>query len=328
MKHALITGGAGFIGSHLVDRLLADGWLVTAIDNFDPFYPRAAKERNLSAALSNPQFRLCLADIRHMGSLRSSLTDCYDVVFHLAAKAGVRPSIEQPAEYQETNVSGTQNILEFARLHGIPRMIFASSSSVYGINPAVPWSEEDHVLLPISPYAATKVAGELLCHVYKELYGMSIVALRFFTVYGPRQRPDLAIHKMANLLLTGAALPMYGDGSSRRDYTYVGDIVDGIVAASDYNSSSYEVINLSNSRTVSLANLVESLESAFGVEARRTYLPPAPGDVPQTWGSIDKAGRLLGYSPKVTLGAGLAAFRDWLLSVRDKADRSSYAATA
>ena len=200
-RHALVTGGAGFIGSHLVDRLLGEGWRVTVIDNFDPFYDPAIKERNVAEHLKNERYTLYRLDIRDLSGLRQALTDEYDVIVHLAAKAGVRPSIQDPVTYQEVNVTGTQNMLEFARERGISQFVFASSSSVYGVNPNVPWREDDHVLLPISPYASTKVSGELLGHVYSHLYGIRFIALRFFTVYGPRQRPDLAIHKFARLML-------------------------------------------------------------------------------------------------------------------------------
>jgi UDP-glucuronate 4-epimerase len=232
----------------------------------------------------------------------------------LAAKAGVRPSIMDPLAYQEVNVRGTQNLLELARDWGVRQFVFASSSSVYGINPNVPWREDDHVLQPISPYASTKVSGELLGHVYSHLYSMRFIALRFFTVYGPRQRPDLAIHKFARLMLQGKPLPFFGDGSTRRDYTYIDDIVSGIRAAMDYTGSMYEVINLGNDRTVSLAELVCGLEKVLGIQAELNLQAEQPGDVPQTWAAVSKARSLLGYEPRTDFRDGLRQFADWLLA--------------
>ncbi len=319
MRHALVTGAAGFIGSHLVDDLLADGWRVTAVDNFDPFYPREIKELNIAGHRTHPHYTLHELDIRDGEGLNLALAGQYDVIVHLAAKAGVRPSILDPVAYQEVNVRGTQNLLELARARGVRQFVFASSSSVYGVNPRVPWSEEDHVLLPISPYASTKVTGELLGHVYSYLYGIRFVALRFFTVFGPRQRPDLAIHKFTRLLRRGEPIPVFGDGSTRRDYTYVDDIVRGLRAAMAYGASLYEVINLGNNRTVSLNELVEVLERTTGVVATLCRLPPQAGDVPQTWASLDKAGRLLGFRPEVTLEAGCEVFVRWLEAEPDGA---------
>src|SRR5688572_30179308 len=225
MKHVLVTGGAGFIGSHLVDALLARGCTVTVLDNYDPFYSRSIKEQNVAAAKQDPRYRLVEGDLRDLDSLRAALHGTYDAIVHLAARAGVRPSIEDPLTYQDVNVRGTQNMLQLAKEWGVKQFVFASSSSVYGVNPRVPWSEDDHVLQPISPYASTKVSGELLGHVYSHLYGISFIALRFFTVYGPRQRPDLAIHKFAYLMTQGRSIPVFGDGSTRRDYTFIADIV-------------------------------------------------------------------------------------------------------
>jgi UDP-glucuronate 4-epimerase len=316
MKHALVTGGAGFIGSHLVDRLLTEGWAVTVVDNFDPFYDPSIKERNVSLHERHPHYTLHRIDIRDLDSLSTLLPGHYDVLVHLAARAGVRPSIEDPLSYQDVNVRGTQNLLEFAREKGIPQFVFASSSSVYGVNPNVPWQEEDHVLMPISPYASTKVSGELLGHVYSHLYGIRFVALRFFTVYGPRQRPDLAIHKFAQMLLQGKAIPLYGDGSTRRDYTYVDDVVSGIRAAMQYQESPYEVVNLGNCNTVSLLDMVRTLEQSLGVTARLEWLPDQPGDVPQTMASTEKASRLFGYKPSVPFRTGIDAFIQWLRSER------------
>lgn len=312
MRSALVTGGAGFIGSHLVDRLLAEGWRVTVVDNFDPFYEPEIKQRNVGTHLEDPNFELVEADIREMGALRSGLSGEYDVLVHLAAKAGVLPSIDDPIGYQEVNVAGTQNMLELAKVWGVPQFVFASSSSVYGVNPRVPWREDDSVLLPISPYAATKVAGELLGHVYSHLYGTRFIALRFFTVYGPRQRPDLAIHKFARLMQQGDPVPIYGDGSARRDYTYIDDIIEGVVRAMDYKATPYEVINLGNNETVGLLEMVRSLEEALCVKAHLERLPSQPGDVFQTWADVSKAERLLGFRPRTPLRSGLDRFVEWI----------------
>ena len=323
-RSVLVTGAAGFIGSHLVDRLLETGtWTVTALDSFDPFYDPGVKARNVAAHLLHSDYRLVRADIRNIHELRRSIVEAVDVIVHLATKAGVQPSLRDPLGYQSVNVEGTQNLLEFARELGTSHFVFASSSSVYGINPDVPWSEANSVLLPISPYASTKVSGELLGHVYSHLYGMRFIALRFFTVYGPRQRPDLAIHKFARRMLLGRELTLYGDGSMRRDYTYVDDVVDGVLAAIDYAGSQYEVINLGNSTPVGLLDLVRLLEQATGVTSRIRWLPEQPGDVPQTYADITKGQRLLGYQPSASLEDGLERFIIWLRA--DMADESHVA---
>jgi len=313
--NALVTGGAGFIGSHLVDSLLADGWRVTVLDNFDPFYARGIKERNVVSQRTNPAYRIVEADLRDADAMRAALPGDYDVIVHLAAKAGVRPSIEDPIGYQEVNVRGTQNLLELARAWGATQFVFGSSSSVYGINPRVPWSEDDYVLQPISPYASTKVSGELLGHVYSHLYGIRFIALRFFTVYGPRQRPDLAIHKFARRMLAGRSIPVFGDGSTRRDYTFVADIIQGVRAAMTYDATPYEIINLGNNQTVTLTEMIAGLEAALGVRAIVDRRPEQPGDVPQTWANIDKAARLLGYRPATPYREGVRRFAEWLRSV-------------
>lgn len=311
MKSVLVTGGAGFIGSHLVDSLLADGHSVTVLDNFDAFYDRAIKERNIAAHRLHPRWRLVEGDLRSADDL-ASLGGGFDVIVHLAAKAGVRPSIDDPVAYQDVNVRGTQTLLELARAWKVPQFVFASSSSVYGINPRVPWSESDQVLLPISPYASTKVSGELLGHVYSHLYGIRFLALRFFTVYGPRQRPDLAITKFARLMIDGKPIPVFGDGSTRRDYTFISDIVSGVRAAIDYDRSPYEVINLGNNDTLSLNDMIEGLEEALGVKAVRQHFPEQPGDVPQTWADVTRAKALLGYEPATRYREGVRRFVEWL----------------
>ena len=319
MKHALVTGGAGFIGSHLVDSLLADGWRVTAFDNFDPFYDPAIKEANVCAHTMNPFYRLVRGDLLDATALGSLAETPYDVIVHLAARPGVRPSIADPVGHQDVNVTGTQMLLEFARRIGTRQFVFGSSSSVYGVNPRVPWREDDHVLQPISPYASTKVSGELLGHVYSHLYGIRFIALRFFTVYGPRQRPDLAIHKFARFMLESQSIPVFGDGGTRRDYTYVDDVVNGIRAAVAYTGSMYEVINLGNTRTVQLSEMIAGLERALGVSARIEQHPEQPGDVPQTWANIDKARSLLGYNPETPYDQGVHRFVDWLRRHREHA---------
>ncbi|MGI6605107.1 MAG: NAD-dependent epimerase/dehydratase family protein [bacterium] len=312
MKYALVTGGAGFIGSHLVDRLLAEGWQVTVVDSFDSFYDPAIKRKNIAPHLEYSKYRLVEADIRHLETLRAQLSGEYDAIVHLAAKAGVRPSIQDPIGYQTVNVGGTQNLLELAKEWGVKQFVFASSSSVYGVNPNVPWREDDWVLLPISPYASTKVSGELMGHVYSHLYGIRFIALRFFTVYGPRQRPDLAIHKFARKMLAGEPIPIYGDGSSRRDYTFIDDIIQGVRAAMDYTATPYEVINLGNNHTVSLMEMIRALEETLGIKAELEFLPPQLGDVPQTWADVEKAGRLLDYKPVTCLESGLIKFWKWM----------------
>ncbi|MEO1449255.1 MAG: NAD-dependent epimerase/dehydratase family protein [Bacteroidota bacterium] len=306
----LITGGAGFIGSHLTDTLLADGWSVTVLDNLDPYYDPELKRANIALQADHPRYRFIEGDIRD-GDLINQIEGEFTAIMHLAAKAGVRPSIKDPVTYMDVNVKGTQNLLEFARAREIKQFVFASSSSVYGVNPNVPWREDDYVLEPISPYASTKVSGELLGHVYSRLYGIRFIALRFFTVYGPRQRPDLAINKFVRKVKAGEEIPVFGDGSTRRDYTYVGDIVSGIKAALAYEDSLYEVINLGNGRTISLAEMIQAVETVVGKKALINRLPEQPGDVPQTYAAIDKATRLLRYAPQTTFLEGVQHFLDW-----------------
>jgi UDP-glucuronate 4-epimerase len=313
MKRILATGGAGFIGSHLVDRLLAtDVEHVTAVDDFNDFYDPQIKRANIRRHLEDPRYQLAEVDIRNAKALNQALANKnFDCIVHLAARAGVRPSLTQPQLYNETNVNGTLNLLEFARQHDIKQFVFGSSSSVYGINAKVPFSEDDPIRQPISPYAATKGAGELLCHTYSHLYGIRCICLRFFTVYGPRQRPDLAIHKFARLISEGKPIPVFGDGITRRDYTYVDDIINGVVAAINYDKSDYEVINLGESRTVELRELISLLEKELDAHAIIDRQPPQPGDVPQTYADITRARKLLGYNPSTQIEEGLRKFVDW-----------------
>lgn len=309
----LITGVAGFIGSHLADRLLACGCTVTGIDNFDPFYSRDCKESNLAGARQCRRFRLVEGDIRDNRALESCAGQ-YDAIVHLAAKAGVRPSIAQPEAYYDVNLLGTQRMLEFTRRTGAAKMVFASSSSVYGTNPRVPWREDD-TPLPISPYASTKISCELLGHVYSHLYGIKFLALRFFTVFGPRQRPDLAIRKFGECMLRDRPIALYGSGATSRDYTYIDDIVGGLCSAIAYEGSGYEVFNLGNNRPIALSRVVETLEQSLDRKARIQTTAAQPGDVTITCGDITKAGRLLGYAPRVEFEEGIRRFAGWLLDI-------------
>jgi len=322
MRSILITGGAGFIGSHLVDRLLTEGaWQVSVIDDFNDFYDPEIKRANVNVHQKNANFHLFETDIRDKQALEKVFNEVpgggdFQCIVHLAARAGVRPSLEQPLLYAETNIRGTLNLLELARASGVKQFVFGSSSSVYGINSRVPFSEEDPIRKPISPYAATKAAGELLCHTYSHLYDMRCVCLRFFTVYGPRQRPDLAIHKFARLISEGVPVPVFGDGTTRRDYTFIDDIIAGVRAAIDYTSSDYEVINLGESRTVELRELILLLEKELGTTAKIDRQPLQPGDVPQTYADITKARRLLDYSPQTQIEEGLRRFVEWFREKR------------
>lgn len=313
MKSILITGGAGFIGSHLVDRLLSEGdWRVSVVDDFNDFYPPAIKRANVRRNGNNRNYRLFEADIRDQSALQQIFQqEQFSCIVHLAARAGVRPSLAQPLLYAETNINGTINLLELAREHGIRQFVFGSSSSVYGINAKVPFSEDDPIRQPISPYAATKAAGELICHTYTHLYGLRCICLRFFTVYGPRQRPDLAINKFARLISAGKSIPVFGDGTTRRDYTYIDDIIAGVRAAIDYDDSEYEVINLGESRTVELRELISLLEKELRTTAKIDRQPLQPGDVPQTFADITKARRVLGYDPQTQFEEGIHRFVEW-----------------
>ena len=310
----LLTGCAGFIGSHTLERLVADGHHVIGVDNFDPFYARALKQTNV-AGVSEASFELLEADLADAATYAKLkfLTggEPFDAIIHLAAKAGVRPSIQNPVGYQRNNVIVTQNLLEFAKEQAIKQFVFASSSSVYGVNPNVPWSEKDAVLLPISPYASTKVSCELMGHVYSHLYGIRFLGLRFFTVYGPRQRPDLAINKFVRLIEVGEPIPVFGTGSTRRDYTYIEDVVEGIIGTLHYGKSNFEIINLGNNQTVTLSKMIATIEEVVGKKAVINRLPEQPGDVPQTWADINHAKALLGYQPKTTFKNGIESFYDW-----------------
>ncbi len=301
-----------------MDLLLREGdWCVTVLDNFDSYYDPAIKRRNIEPHFDKWNFELVEADIRDRCALQKMLGGEYDVIVHLAAKAGVRPSIGDPQSYQDVNVCGTQNMLELARTLNARQFVFASSSSVYGVNPNVPWCEEDKVLMPISPYASTKVSGELLGHVYAHLYGIHFVALRLFTVYGPRQRPDLAIHKFTRKIMEGEPISFFGDGYSKRDYTLVSDIVEGIRAAMEYRASLYEVMNLGSGRPISLAGMVQAIETVLGKHANIDRCGEQPGDVPQTYASIAKARKLLGYEPRTEFEEGIKHFVAWLRNCRE-----------
>ena len=312
-KNLLITGGAGFIGSHLVDHLLrTDLEQITVVDDFNNFYAPEIKRANIGQSLKDDRYRLVEVDIRDRQALEKLFNEQrFDCIVHLAARAGVRPSLSEPQLYTETNINGTLNLLELAREHNVKQFVFGSSSSVYGINAKVPFSEEDPIRQPISPYAATKGAGELLCHTYSHLYGTRCVCLRFFTVYGPRQRPDLAIHKFARLIAAGKAIPVFGDGTTRRDYTYVDDIIAGVIGAIEYDKSDYEVFNLGESRTVELRELISLLERELDTHAIIDRQPLQPGDVPQTFADIQKARRLLGYNPQTQIEEGIHKFVEW-----------------
>ncbi len=310
-----ITGVAGFIGSHVAEALLLRGDRVHGLDNFDPFYSRSLKERNLAVLSSYPEFRFTEGDIRDEAALvRWGDSSPADALIHLAAKAGVRPSLADPVGYADVNVSGTARILAWARNRALPRVLFASSSSVYGGNSKIPFSEDDPVDHPVSPYAATKKAGELLCHTYCHLYGMNIASLRFFTVYGPQQRPEMAIHKFTRLLHEGKEIDIYGDGSSRRDYTYVDDVVSGVLGALSAPPG-YRIYNLGESATISLSDLIGLLEEATGIRANRRFLPVQPGDVPVTFADISRARAEIGYDPKIPVMEGVARFVRWYRGV-------------
>ena len=310
-KHILVTGGAGFIGSHLTRRLLGRGDQVTVLDDFNDFYDPARKRANIEPFLDNSAYKLVEGDIRDETLVDELFRDSgFDGVVHLAARAGVRPSLQEPILYEDTNCIGTLRLLEAARAHGPEIFIFGSSSSVYGINKKVPFSEADEVNQPISPYATTKRAGELLCYNYSHLYGLRTACLRFFTVYGPAQRPEMAFHKFTDILARGETIPLFGDGGSRRDYTYIDDIIDGVVATLDL-APDFEILNLGGAETTALSDLVQWLADELGVEPKIEVLPDQPGDVPITYADVTKAKALVGYSPKVPIREGLKRFVEW-----------------
>lgn len=313
----LVTGGAGFIGSHLIERLLAAGRACLCVDSFDGFYAEAVKRRNLAGCMSHPDFVLLEADIRDPDAYRRIEREmAVDLIVHLAARAGVRPSLQDPLLYEEVNVGGTLRLLEFARRKGIERFLFASSSSVYGNNRKIPFHEDDRVDGPISPYAATKRAGELLAHTYAHLYGIGCTCLRFFTVYGPRQRPEMAIHQFTRKIDRGEAITLFGDGSTERDYTYVTDILQGVERAME-GIDGFQLFNLGESRTVPLKELIRLIEKALGKTARVETMPEQPGDVRRTCADIGKARAELDYNPTVPVDAGIPLFVEWYESVKD-----------
>ncbi|HEX4823353.1 MAG TPA: NAD-dependent epimerase/dehydratase family protein [Candidatus Polarisedimenticolaceae bacterium] len=314
----LVTGGAGFIGSHLVERLLADDREVVVLDAFHDFYDPAEKEQNLARATAHPGCRLVRGDIRDEAAVRAAFAGTIEAVVHLAARAGVRPSIADPVDYASVNLTGTAVLLEAARRHGVRRFLFGSSSSVYGNNAKVPFSEGDPVDDPISPYAATKRGGELLAYTFHHLHGMEVACLRFFTVYGPRQRPDLAIRKFADLMSRGEEVPVFGDGSSGRDYTYVDDIVEGIVRAIE-RTRGFHVWNLGGSSPILLNELVERIARGLDVAPRIRRLPMQPGDVLRTWADIGAVRRDLDWQPRVTFDDGMSRFLSWFRAARPAA---------
>ncbi len=318
MKTYLVTGGAGFIGSHLCDYLLENGARVINVDNFNDFYNPGIKEKNIAQHLGKENYTVERTDIRDLGSLdRIFGQNKIDTVVHLAAMAGVRPSIEKPLLYEEVNVAGTMNLLEMCKKYDIKNFVCASSSSVYGNNKQVPFKETDIVDFAISPYAATKKSCEVMGHTYHHLYGIDMAMLRFFTVYGPRQRPDLAIHKFTKIIIQGDELPFYGDGTTKRDYTYIEDIIDGVVKSIKYveeNSGVYEIFNLGESQTISLSHMLKCIEEELGTKATVKRLPMQAGDVEKTFADISKAKEILGYNPKTKFEDGIKKFIKWYIA--------------
>jgi len=314
----LVTGGAGFIGSHLVERLLATGHIVAILDDFNDFYDPRIKHANIAGLAKDVTVHH--ADLRDEASVRNLFRrEKFEVIAHLAARAGVRPSIQHPQLYYDTNVTGTLHLLEAARVTGVKKFIFASSSSVYGATKIVPFSEDQHLTQTLSPYAATKIAGEFLCSTYSHLYQLRVVALRYFTVYGPRQRPDLAIHQFTRRIHAGQPIEQFGDGTTRRDYTYIDDVIQGTMAALQYEGPRFDVFNLGENETIQLKDLVVAIENALGKKAKINQLPEQPGDMPLTCADIFKARKLLGYNPTTDLRKGLSKFIDWFLQVQSTA---------
>ncbi len=315
MSTYFITGGAGFIGSSLSERLIKEGQKVVTIDNFCDFYNPKIKENNIKELEKNKNFKIYRADIREKNIIKKIFDENdIDIVVHLAAMAGVRPSIENPILYQEVNCLGTQNILEEMKLHGLNKLVMASSSSVYGNCKEIPFREDMIVDFAISPYAATKKANEVMTHVYHKLYNINVIMLRFFTVYGPKQRPDLAINKFTRLMLNDEEIPMFGDGTTSRDYTYIDDIVDGINGACRYvmeNNNVYEILNLGNSAPVSLKEMINTIAEVVGVTPKIKRLPMQPGDVERTYADVSKAKKLIGYEPKISFKQGITNFVEW-----------------
>lgn len=307
----LVTGGAGFIGSHLSERLLGRGHTVVCLDNFNDFYDPAIKRNNVKTALASSNYTLVEGDILDNDLLETLFADSFDVVVHLAAYAGVRPSIEKPQLYQKVNLEGTVNLLEQCRKHHIQKFVFASSSSVYGGRTEVPFRETDNIMKPISPYAATKASGEAICFSYYHLFGIQMHLLRFFTVYGPRQRPEMAIHLFARHMLDKKPVKLFGDGESSRDYTYVEDIIDGVTACAE-NCEGFEVLNLGGSKTTTLKRLVEMISAELQIEPIIEWQPNQPGDVPITYADVSKAAQLVGYEPKVPIEEGVKRFCQWV----------------
>lgn len=308
----LITGAAGFIGSHLSETLLNEGHEIVGFDNFDPFYDREIKERNLEKSLSIEAFSLIEGDLNNSADMKTLFSgQKYDVVIHLAAKAGVRPSIKHPLDYTKVNILGTQNLLEMMKIEGIKRLVFASSSSVYGNSTVVPYNEDMNVNNPISPYAATKVAGEVLCSAYWQLFGISATCLRFFTVYGPRQRPEMAIAKFIRKAYNGESISVFGDGTSSRDFTYIDDIIQGVVSAV-HTDLGYEIINLGESATIDLNSLIALIEKLTGKEVKKDHFEMQPGDVFTTYADISKAKDLLNYKPTTNMEEGISKYIEWL----------------
>ena len=308
----LVTGGAGFIGSHLVEKLLTAGHSVAILDDFNDFYDPQIKRANIEKISKDVPVHH--VDLRENAAVRNLFhREKFDTIAHLAARAGVRPSIQHPQLYYDTNVTGTLHLLDAARATGVERFIFASSSSVYGVSKTVPFSEEQHLTQTISPYAATKLAAEFLCSTYSHLYRLRVVALRYFTVYGPRQRPDLAVHQFTKKIHAGQPIDQFGDGTTRRDYTYIDDIIQGTMAALTYNGPWFDIFNLGESETVQLKDLIEKIEKALGQKAKINQLPEQPGDVPLTCADISKARKLLGYNPTTQLSEGLPRFIEWFM---------------